>query len=136
MSSLIYFRIWNQVSRQWLGAENMVEWYHQITGFVVLPRYIPLGKDVNTDPGEPPMGPNKDQLPQDLNVTFFFDYSIGAISKFLNLFGPFILGTIETIEIKNISNNGTSISLGVWEVTDKFNAKDFRISYSFPDVIL
>ena len=71
------YRMWNLVSTQLLGAENMVEWYHGITSLEVLPRYIPLGRDVDTDPGSPPMGPNNDQLPQDLNVTFFFDYSKG-----------------------------------------------------------
>ena len=69
--------MWNLVSIQWLGAEDEIEWYHSIKDFVVLPRYIPLGKDTSTDPGLPPMGPNNNQLPQDLNVTFFFDYSKG-----------------------------------------------------------
>ena len=70
--------MWNLVSTQWLVAENMVEWYHKITDFEVLPRYIPLGRDVDTDPGLEPMGANKNQLPQDLNVTFFFDYLKGV----------------------------------------------------------
>ena len=78
-SHLTALRMWNLVSIQWLVAENMVEWYHKITDFEVLPRYIPLGRDVNTDPGLEPMGANKNQLPQDLNVTFFFDYLKGVI---------------------------------------------------------
>ena len=64
--------MWNLVSLQWLGAEDIVEWYHAITEFEVLPRYIPLGRDVDTDPGLEPMGVDKNQLPQDLNVTFLF----------------------------------------------------------------
>ena len=71
--------MWNLVSTQWLVSENMVEWYHKITDFEVLPRYIPLGRDVDTDPGLEPMGVNKNQLPQDLNVTFLFGYLKGVI---------------------------------------------------------
>ena len=44
-----------------------------------------------------------------------------------------ILATIETIELIR-TKNGLSKSLGVWEVTDKFDALSYRISYSFPDV--
>ena len=46
-------------------------------------------RDTETDLGMPALGPNKDQLPQDLNVTFFFDYT---------------RGTVETIEIINTTD--------------------------------
>ena len=42
-----------------------------------------------TDLGQPALGPFRDQLPQDLNVTFFFDYE---------------KATVETIEIINTTN--------------------------------
>lgn len=40
-------------------------------------RYIPQGKDEDTDPGMAAMGPDKNQLPLDRKVTFFFDYAKG-----------------------------------------------------------
>ena len=43
---------------------------------------------------------------------------------------------IATIELLYIINKTDGEILGIWTVTDKFNAKDFRISYSFPDVII
>ena len=46
-------------------------------------------RDPLTDPGLPALGPFKDQLPQDLNVTFFFGYN---------------KATVETIEIINTTN--------------------------------
>jgi hypothetical protein len=49
----------------------------------------PSPRDPTTDLGMAALGPNKDQLPQDLNVTFFFEYE---------------KGTIETIEIINTTN--------------------------------
>ena len=42
-----------------------------------------------TDLGLPALGPFRDQLPQDLNVTFFFDYQ---------------KATVETIEIINTTD--------------------------------
>ena len=50
---------------------------------------ISLIRDPLTDLGLPALGPNKDQLPQDLNVTFFFNY---------------LKATVETIEIINTTN--------------------------------
>ena len=73
----------NLVSEQWLGSEDTVEWYHSITDFIALPRYIPSGKDPATDPGLPAMGPDNNQLPQDLNVTFFF-VSVNLILQSVN----------------------------------------------------
>ena len=46
-------------------------------------------RDPLTDLGLPALGPNRDQLPQDLNVTFFFNY---------------LKATVETIEIINTTN--------------------------------
>ena len=46
-----------------------------------------------------------------------------------------IIATIEFFSIIN-KTDGKDKYLGKWTVTDKFNAKDFRISYSFPDVII
>ena len=69
--------MWNLVSVQWFAGNEFIEWFHKITAFEVLPRYIPLGRDTETDPGLPPMGINNDQLPQDLNVTFFIAYEKG-----------------------------------------------------------
>ncbi len=40
-------------------------------------RYIPQGKDEDSDPGMAAMGPDKNQLPLDRKVTFFFDYAKG-----------------------------------------------------------
>ena len=80
MPMVYHCRMWNLVSTQWHYAADSVEWYHEITNLIVLPRFIPLGKDLSTDPGLPPLGPNKDQLMQDLNVTFFFDYSLGKLT--------------------------------------------------------
>ena len=48
-----------------------------------------LSRDPLTDLGQPALGPFRDQLPQDLNVTFFFDYE---------------KATVETIEIINTTN--------------------------------
>ena len=78
--------------------------FPQIDGFVAIPKYILKGRydsvsldlmtafftrDPLTDPGLPALGPFKDQLPQDLNVTFFFGYN---------------KATVETIEIINTTN--------------------------------
>ena len=46
-------------------------------------------RDPLTDLGLPALGPNRDQLPQDLNVTFFFEYQ---------------KATVETIEIINTTD--------------------------------
>ena len=51
-------------------------------------------RDTETDLGMPALGPNKDQLPQDLNVTFFFDYT---------------RGTVETIEIINTTDGRAKV---------------------------
>jgi len=44
-----------------------------------------------------------------------------------------ISGTIEEIELWN-RTNGMDVSLGVFNVPDRFNANLFRISLPFPDV--
>ena len=46
-------------------------------------------RDPLTDKGLRALGPDRNQLPKDLNVTFFFDYN---------------RATIETIEIINTTN--------------------------------
>ena len=48
-----------------------------------------FSRDPLTDLGLPALGPNRDQLPQDLNVTFFFGYE---------------KATVETIEIINTTD--------------------------------
>ena len=40
-------------------------------------RYIPVGEDDLTHPGLEAMGPDRNQLPIDRNVTFFFSYTEG-----------------------------------------------------------
>ena len=71
-------RMWNKVSQLWLGINTTAEWYHRIKEFVAIPRFIPFGRNVTTDKGMPALGPQRNQLPQDLPVTFFFDYVQGA----------------------------------------------------------
>ena len=90
--------------------------YDKIVGFRAIPRYIPDGLDPDTHGGFGALGPDKNQLPRDYNVTFFFDY---------------ITGTIETIEFQNTTDGAAHSE--VFNVTDRFNAKDFRISIPFPD---
>ena len=69
--------MWNQVSVQWLSLDTTLEWYHKIDDFVAMPRFIPRGRNISTDIGTPALGPQRNQLPQDLDVTFFFDYVKG-----------------------------------------------------------
>ena len=76
-----------------------------------------LFRDPQTDLGMPALGPNQDQLPRDLNVTFFFEY---------------VKATVETLEVVN-TTLGERVSLGVFNVTNKFETDQFRISISFPD---
>ena len=113
-----YFRMWNKVSKMVLSYEKDIEWFQSIVQFAVLPKFIPKGRDALTDEGILALGPNRDQLPADRNVTFFFDYAKGSI---------------EQIQIIN-TTNGVNNSLGIWNVTDKFRANLYRISYSFPEV--
>ena len=76
-----------------------------------------FARDPLTDLGMPALGPHKDQLPQDLNVTFFFEY---------------VKATVETLEVVN-TTLGERVSLGVFNVTNKFETDKFRISIPFPD---
>jgi hypothetical protein len=69
--------MWNQVSLMWLAANTTVEWYHKIDNFVAMPRFIPNGRNISTDIGISALGPQNNQLPQDLDVTFVFDYVKG-----------------------------------------------------------
>lgn len=55
-----------------------------------------IGMDPLTHSGLSGFGPSYDMLPLDVNVTFFFDY---------------VKGTVETIEIINITDSGNT-SLG------------------------
>ena len=75
-------RMWNEVSLQWLGVDTTLEWYHKIDSFVAMPRFIPRGRNKTTDIGMPALGPQMNQLPQDLDVTFFFDYVKGNTLSF------------------------------------------------------
>ena len=70
-------RISNEVSEYTLVVASQLEWYHQISGFLAMPRFIPRGRNLSADPGIAALGPNSNQLPQDRNVTFFFDYNKG-----------------------------------------------------------
>ena len=69
-------------------------------------------RDPLTDLGLPALGPNKDQLPQDLNVTFFFNY---------------LKATVETIEIINTTNGERNINGVVLSTTlqDKICPSEF-----------
>ena len=57
------------------------------------------GLDVSTHTGLSGFGPDMDMLPMDVNVTFFFD---------------FVQGTIQTIEIINMTDLGNT-SLGQYQ---------------------
>ena len=149
--------MWNLVTEQWIGTDQTSEWYNSIQEFTAIPRWIPkgfysdketkyhvsfyivlklLGMDPLTHSGLSGFGPSYDMLPLDVNVTFFFDY---------------VKGTVETIEIINITDSGNTslggtsdfllgrfhvilMDAGTWYVTDKFDARAFRISYEFPFV--
>ena len=56
--------------------------------FQVIYRYIPVGEDDLTYPGLEAMGPDRNQLPIDRNVTFFFSYTEGDGSNvfYIDLF--------------------------------------------------
>ena len=43
-------------------------------------RYVPNGQDEHVDEPQEPLGPEKNQLPIDRNVTFTFDYEQGKLS--------------------------------------------------------
>ena len=144
------------MTEQWIGTDQTSEWYNSIQEFTAIPRWIPkgfysdkkkyhvslyivlklLGMDPLTHSGLSGFGPSYDMLPLDVNVTFFFDY---------------VKGTVETIEIINITDSGNTslggtsdfllgrfhvilMDAGTWYVTDKFDARAFRISYEFPFV--
>ena len=115
---MVVLRMWNEVSESWIGSNETGQWFHSIDQFVVTPKWIPKGMDSLTHEGILGFGENNDLLPMDVNVTFFFDY---------------VKATVETIEIFNHTAAGTK-SLGKWNVTDKFNTRDFRISVEFPYV--
>ena len=51
--------------------------YEKIKDFAVVPTYIPSHLDKHTAMGLPAMGKEKNQLPLDYNVTFFFTYTQG-----------------------------------------------------------
>ena len=76
--------MWNRVSVEWFAVNTTIEWYHQIDRFVVMPRFINRGLDTMTNKGMPGLGPDRNQLPQDLNVTFFFDYVKGIVHLNIN----------------------------------------------------
>ena len=60
------------------------------------------GQDVSTHQGLIGFGPDKNMLPLDVNVTFFFDY---------------VKATVETIEIVNRTESG-NVSLGIFGYGD------------------
>ena len=61
------------MSEQWLAADELFEWFHKIEAFFVHPKFIPKGQEKAMIA----LGPNQNQLPQDLEVTFFFSYVKG-----------------------------------------------------------
>ena len=77
--------MWNPLSVQWLGKDETLEWYQKIKNFQVFPKYILPGRDIDTDPGMPALGPGGNILPKDRNVTLFFDYQKGCKSYFMNI---------------------------------------------------
>ena len=78
--------MWNPLSVQWLGKDETLEWYHKIRNFQVFPKYILPGRDIDTDPGMPALGPGGNILPKDRNVTLFFDYQKGCKSYYLSFY--------------------------------------------------
>ena len=69
-------------------------------------------------PPKDPLGPNKDMLPVDRNVTFLIDYD---------------QGTIEELLFYNMTD-GTNDLIMTFNITDKFDAKKDRINIPLPDV--
>ena len=63
----------------------------------VFPLFLSIGQDVSTHTGLMGFGPDKNMLPLDVDVTFFFDY---------------VKATVETIEIINRTDSG-NVSLGL-----------------------
>ena len=51
--------------------------FEQIKDFQIILKYIPKVLDQSSHPGFMAGGPEKNKLPQDTNVTFFFDYLQG-----------------------------------------------------------
>ena len=108
------------------------------------PKWVPNGRDEATGDPMEALGPNGNMLPLDRNVTFFFDYLQGwsctFFVDFLDFTNNFYEGTIEYFDFINITasiDDPTAladIDLGSYRVTDKFNARDFRVSITFYDV--
>ena len=76
------------VGASW-GSKNGLEMYNKGNKPVqVIYRYIPVGEDDLTHPGLEAMGPDRNQLPIDRNVTFFFSYTEGDGSNviYIDLF--------------------------------------------------
>eukprot|EP00094_Tigriopus_californicus_P011733 TCALIF_11336-PA protein Name:"Similar to lov-1 Location of vulva defective 1 (Caenorhabditis elegans)" AED:0.02 eAED:0.02 QI:96/0.94/0.83/1/0.71/0.80/36/119/3138 len=105
--------MYNKVSNQTLQKSMTI--YNLIMNFTAAPKWVPNGMDENIDEPQEPLGPDKNQLPLDRNVTFVFDYT---------------QGTIEVITFWN-RTNGNDTFLGDYNVTDKFNCKEFRVNIPF-----
>lgn len=54
--------------------------YNLIMNFSTAPKWVPNGMDENIDEPQEPLGPDKNQLPLDRNVTFVFDYVQGLLN--------------------------------------------------------
>ena len=72
-------RIWNFVSEMFFGYGYKIEFFQSIVQLVVMPRFIPAGMDPLKHPGVGALGPDRNQMPLDRNVTFFFDYAKGLL---------------------------------------------------------
>ena len=116
--------------------------YDLILNFTVRPMWVPKGMDENEDEPLAPVGINNNMLPIDRNVTFIFDWKQGKhlavhtllwASLYHSCFNILTLGTIENIVLVN-TTGGADIFLGNFTVTDKFNAKDFRVNIPFQNV--
>ena len=91
--------MWNLINEELniVAPDITLIWYQSITDFVVIPKFIPQGTllqyfniliqkrytglDPLTHDGYFGFGPKKDQLPTDVNVTFFFEYEKATIEK-------------------------------------------------------
>ena len=92
--------------------------YERIISFESLPKWVPHDQDQATGKLKDPLGTEHPQMPQNTNVTFIFNYT---------------QGTIEQLEFRNVTN-GQDTLIDTFNVTDKFDARSFRVSISFPFV--
>jgi hypothetical protein len=100
--------------------------------FVAIPKIKMDTSDID------PLGPDKTMVPSDRNLTIFLDYLKGKIKQFSD--NQFLMqlcknvGTIEQVTISSINETGYQFDLGVFNVTDKFNAREFSFDFKSPHV--